>query len=268
MIMDLIMSIKKKRHEDTKALLDRNEDLKNTKYKGLTPLMWAAKKGNLKACKLLVRKGANLEIKDDDGETALYKACDEEHDEIVEFLLDEGAKINTKDKLDRTPLHIAVENERERMVELLLEREAKLNLVDAHGSSPLSLALDNGSDDIADLLREKGARNVKRHMKEDKIDSFIDRMKRKIEQDTGIPIGIPPYLPIAQPHVPRNRAAFLAAPRGQAVAARATSGYDEHSFFAENTRNRGPSQTSDSQPQQPGKRPRTESSQTSRAPKR
>ncbi len=59
---------------------------------GTTLLIYAARKGQLKAVKYLISAGADVNASNNDGETALSVAEDEGHDDVVDLLKQNGAK--------------------------------------------------------------------------------------------------------------------------------------------------------------------------------
>ena len=90
-----------------KLLLEKgaNPDLAN--LKAITPLMYAARYGNLEITKLLLDYRPALNLQEVYGETAVAVAVMNNHESIVRLLISKGAKIDTKNKLGLTPLDIA-----------------------------------------------------------------------------------------------------------------------------------------------------------------
>ena len=74
---------------------------------GLTPLLFAARDGDLGAVKILITAGANLDATTGIGETALMLAAHNDHTEVALFLLDKGADPNIVEA-GHTALHFAV----------------------------------------------------------------------------------------------------------------------------------------------------------------
>ena len=69
-------------------------DVNNTKdYHGGTPLHWAAYKGCLDACRLLIEHGADVNALDTFGDTPLSDAISEDHTDVVELLEKHGGRI-------------------------------------------------------------------------------------------------------------------------------------------------------------------------------
>ncbi len=90
-----------------------------------TPLMFAARAGQLDAAKVLVEAGANVNDADAWGISATALAAHSGFPEIVEFLLDKGANPNTP--ADFTALQCAIMRRDERMVTALLNHGADAN---------------------------------------------------------------------------------------------------------------------------------------------
>src|SRR6185369_4439992 len=75
---------------------------------GLTPLMFAAREGDMESTKLLLGAGADINAAGGDLSSALGLAIQNGHYELASFLIDEGADINHADLNDCTPLWLAV----------------------------------------------------------------------------------------------------------------------------------------------------------------
>lgn len=151
---------------------------------GATPLMRAAKKGDLAAMRLLLEHGADPRVRTDAQATALMYAAGlgglgrfDEYDhtrgteadmiEAMRLCLDHGADVNAIDENGQTALHIAVRERDKRAVAFLAQRGAKLDVQDRSGRTPLDVALGVGNrgrgrrgappvvrDDVAALLRQ------------------------------------------------------------------------------------------------------------------
>jgi ankyrin repeat protein len=78
------------------ALL-RGASASATYGEGETPLMMAARTGNLESVKLLIEAGANVnDAERFRGETALMLAAVENHAPVVQALVDAGAQVNVR----------------------------------------------------------------------------------------------------------------------------------------------------------------------------
>jgi ankyrin repeat protein len=101
---------------------------------GLTPLHWAAVRGQADVVRALLRHGADV------------NACSTE-----------GAAGNTYSGLEGTPLQIAVNEENVALVDLLLRSGASVDHPSAAGDNPLIRAAVWGNVDIGRRLLEAGA---------------------------------------------------------------------------------------------------------------
>ena len=72
-------------------------DVNSTDRDGKTPLMFAAKNGNLEIVKTLVQNGADLNSQDHEYYTALMLAVMNNHLDIVKYLVEQNADITCKD---------------------------------------------------------------------------------------------------------------------------------------------------------------------------
>jgi ankyrin repeat protein len=75
----------------------------------LTPLMFAAREGDLESGRLLVAAGADVNATCGDGKDALSLAIFDGHYEFASFLVDQHAKVNQADVQGFTPLFWAVD---------------------------------------------------------------------------------------------------------------------------------------------------------------
>lgn len=77
---------------------------------GSTPLMHAIWKGKIDVAKQLIGSGADIRIKNKNGGDALIYAVEYNQVELVKILLDKGANIESKDSSETTPLIFSVFN--------------------------------------------------------------------------------------------------------------------------------------------------------------
>jgi ankyrin repeat protein len=75
----------------------------------LTPLMFAAREGNLELARMLVRAGADVDAEAGDGKTALSIAIFNGNYEVASYLVDNTADVNRADAQRFTPLFWAVD---------------------------------------------------------------------------------------------------------------------------------------------------------------
>lgn len=76
---------------------------------GMTPLLYAARDGNVDLARTLLDAGADLERSEGNAITPLLMALINGHVEVAHLLLDRGADVNARDFYGRTPLFAAVE---------------------------------------------------------------------------------------------------------------------------------------------------------------
>ena len=94
---------------------------------GLTPLLFAARDGDLESVKMLVTAGANLNATTGIGETALMLAAHNDHTEAALYLLDKGADPNIVEA-GHTALHFAVARKNMDLVKALIAHKADVNI--------------------------------------------------------------------------------------------------------------------------------------------
>ena len=93
---------------------------------GFTPVLFAARLGDIESARLLLKAGANVNDKAADGISALVLAAHSGHTPLVAFLLDRGADVNAAD-VGYTALHAAVLRGDMDMIKTLLARGADPN---------------------------------------------------------------------------------------------------------------------------------------------
>ncbi|MCI0365546.1 MAG: ankyrin repeat domain-containing protein, partial [Phycisphaerales bacterium] len=77
---------------------------------GLTPLVYAARQGDLASAGILVEAGADVNLKAADGSTPMLVATHNKFNLIASYLLDRGADPNIANAKGWTPLYIATDN--------------------------------------------------------------------------------------------------------------------------------------------------------------
>ncbi|HEX4999828.1 MAG TPA: ankyrin repeat domain-containing protein [Terriglobia bacterium] len=75
----------------------------------LTPLLFAARQGDLESARLLVAAGAEVNVRDGDGKNALALAIFNGGYDVASLLIDHGANVNEADAQRFTPLFWAVD---------------------------------------------------------------------------------------------------------------------------------------------------------------
>ena len=142
-----------------RLLLDAGANPGIAASNGQTPLMAAARRGDVTAMALLVGKGADVNAKSGAGETALTTAAANGDPRAVAFLLERGADVNARSKRNETALGNAGTAGVEETVRLLLERGADVNSRNVRGFSPLMLAASSDAvpAGVVKLLLARGA---------------------------------------------------------------------------------------------------------------
>jgi ankyrin repeat protein len=94
---------------------------------GSTPVLFAARAGDVESAKLLLAAGADVNDKLSDGATALVVAAHSGHGALAALLLDKGADPNAAD-VGYTALHAAIDRSDVGLVKALLAHGANPNL--------------------------------------------------------------------------------------------------------------------------------------------
>jgi ankyrin repeat protein len=143
-------------------LLQRGADVNGAStglFSSNTPLLIAAKKGNLELVKLLLQYKPNIEHDGGmfHGETALIVALENRHTEVADLLVKNGANVNPRDSFDRTALMSSAMHGETEVVRALLSYGADANLKDHFDATALMFAAQNGFLEISRLLLDNKA---------------------------------------------------------------------------------------------------------------
>ena len=137
-----------------RSLADRGSD--NVLTIGATPLVRAAKAGDIEAIRMLLDKHADPNVATADGITPLLAAAgvgsrdsdtrgryktEQDAIEAVKVLLDAGAQINVADNRGQTALHGASFWGWNALVQVLADRGARLDVKDRRGMTPIDSAM-------------------------------------------------------------------------------------------------------------------------------
>jgi len=143
-----------KKQQPYRVKLDRGDDTMLTT--GTTPLLRAAKAGDVPAMRLLLAKGADPKLATRAGITPLMAAAglgSKEEDttgrfkteadaiESIKLCLDAGVDINAANGQGQTALHAAALKGYNKVVQFLADHGASLNAKDKQGKTPLDAAL-------------------------------------------------------------------------------------------------------------------------------
>ena len=126
---------------------------------GMTPLMYAAREGNLARATFLIRKGADVNHRDARQWTPLRFAASSGNADVVRLLVAHGSDPNVLDESYRSPLHYAVLDGSVEIATVLLDAGADPNLSRPDAGSPTPLLMAAGRNDaaIVALLCARGA---------------------------------------------------------------------------------------------------------------
>jgi len=121
---------------------------------GHTPLIEAAKGGDLEAVKDMLHRGAEVDAQSDKGKTALHYAAANGHVEVVKLLLLQGAQVDARDREWRTPLMLAAIYGCNHTVHALLSAGADTHVRTLAGNTALVYAENNVHPLTAALLKK------------------------------------------------------------------------------------------------------------------
>ena len=139
-------------------LLGAGADPNAGDHAGATPLMFAARSGNLDVIDALLAAGAAVDVHAAaHGQTALMWAASAGHAAALRRLLAAGADVQASSSGGYTPLLFAVRENHAPAVQLLLERQANVNAAAADGTTALVVAVVHGHWPLAHLLLDHGA---------------------------------------------------------------------------------------------------------------
>lgn len=97
---------------------------------GYTPMHYAARKGYVEICKILLQNGALIDAQTKSGHaTPLHKAAAAGNLDTIKYLIQSGACFDKQDADGQTILHKAVENKHFDLVNYLLETYPKLKTI-------------------------------------------------------------------------------------------------------------------------------------------
>lgn len=142
-----------------KLLVEAGADPNIALLSGETPLMQAARRGELEVVRLLLSHGANPHVKEvNGGQTALMWAIAEHHVDVAAELIRGGADVDARSNGGSTALTFAAQKGDEGSARLLLEAGADANVkMQQRALTPLLIASILGHQGVAIQLLDKGA---------------------------------------------------------------------------------------------------------------
>jgi ankyrin repeat protein len=120
---------------------------------GHTPLMLAAREGNLSEVQSLLQRNADLSAVSNKGKTALHYASANGHTAIIRLLVASGADVNIRDHEWHTPLMLAAIYGCDESVRALLEAGADPLAMTLAGNTALVYAENHDHPATLSLLR-------------------------------------------------------------------------------------------------------------------
>jgi ankyrin repeat protein len=112
----------------------------NIDDRGRTALLYAAIRGDLAMCMMLVEHGADINKTDNRQWTPLMEAAGYNHPSIVEYLLNHGANPELRDRWDKTALHWAAFAGADEVIQLFARRGIDLFPRDSKNRTPADVA--------------------------------------------------------------------------------------------------------------------------------
>ena len=145
-----------------RTILGQSRDKNPKGFEGQTPLHYAAEKGCLEICTLIM---ANIEDKnpaDNNGWTPLHKAAMNGHLEICHCIMKQVNDKNPKNNVGETPLHRAAMNGHLEICDCIMQQVKDKNPKNNLGITPLHIAAGSGHYEVCDhilqLVDEKNPR--------------------------------------------------------------------------------------------------------------
>ena len=123
--------------------------------KGRSALGVASARGDVGFMQLLLGAGASKDLADQRGITALMRACAEGHAEAARLLLDMAADPNVPDLQGKTALMKAAGQGSLDLAHLLLDAAADREMADYKGRTAYTYAKAQGHFEVADLVADK-----------------------------------------------------------------------------------------------------------------
>lgn len=149
---ELVEAVKKGQSSLISGLIKNGADPNVRDLMGMSPLHYAAYRGDAVSTEALLKNGATPDIQDSLGMTPLHAAAFSGHPMVVKALLKAGASVNLKDHLGNTALHYAVYAKSLEAVRFLLASGADRKIANNKGVTPLKMARASGSKKLIALF--------------------------------------------------------------------------------------------------------------------
>ena len=124
---------------------------------GLTPLYWAAYRGELDAVANQISDGADINERTDAGANALMAAAQTDRLAVVRHLIQEGVNLDATNDHGNDALITAIVFGRSEVAKALVEAGAAVDRRNIHGLTPVHWAAYQGDLEVVSLLLSKGA---------------------------------------------------------------------------------------------------------------
>lgn len=144
--------------QDYQMLIKDGLDLNQLGHDGMTPLIRAVKRGELKKVEGLIRLGADVNVRDSDGAVALRHASihgSGGRRQIVEILIEAGADVNLADDSGNTPFLQSI-GSRHGYDKLFLEAGGDIHAKTNQGYTTLMAAVGCGDFELLEFLIGRG----------------------------------------------------------------------------------------------------------------
>jgi ankyrin repeat protein len=143
-------------HKAARSIILETKDISSRNIYGETPLLWAAKIGDLPFVSKLMTLGASVnEVNTITGETPLIAAARHGHVNVVNFLIDSGARRNATDKSGADAVSAAISSAKFEVLQTLLKKGFD---IDGNRLGPLLISASNsGEIRIVEHLLQAGA---------------------------------------------------------------------------------------------------------------
>ncbi|CAK9186958.1 unnamed protein product [Ilex paraguariensis] len=143
-----------------RALIEQGEiNLDSQDDKGFSAVMVTAMEGHVEAFRLLVYEGADVKLSNKLGKTAItLSKLNQNHDQFEKVLLEFALEKGSQCARGFYALHYAARRGDLNAVKLLTSRGYDVNVADGDGNTPLMLAAREGHGSVCKLLISSGAR--------------------------------------------------------------------------------------------------------------
>lgn len=126
---------------------------------GKTPLLYASRRGDFAAVKLLLDNGADVSLSDSMRRSPLHMAARSRSIPIIKSLIKSGADPNAANFLNELPAHYACyEEDSARLVKPLVDANSNVNLPSKYGRTMLDIAVQGGYPALVKYLIDSGAK--------------------------------------------------------------------------------------------------------------